>query len=62
MEGFTKKYNVHRLVYSECFPNPRDAVNREKRLRKWNRQWKIQLIESVNPDWKDRSETLIGMP
>jgi putative endonuclease len=37
-------------------------VNREKRLKKWNREWKIRLIESVNPDWNDLSESLIGMP
>ena len=62
VEGFTKKYGVHRLVYSECFPSPREAIQREKRLKKWDRAWKIQLIESVNPDWSDLSETLMDMP
>lgn len=61
-EGFTAKYNVHRLVYCETFAHPQDAILREKHLKKWNRAWKIELIESVNPGWKDLSETLIGMP
>lgn len=61
-EGFSKKYGVHRLVYDESCARPGDAVMREKQLKKWNRAWKIELIESVNPDWKDLSETLIGMP
>lgn len=61
-EGFSKKYGVHRLVYGESCARPGDAVMREKQLKKWNRAWKIELIESVNPDWKDLSETLIGMP
>jgi len=62
VEGFTKKYNVHRLVYCESFARPRDAIVREKRLKKWNHAWKVELIESVNPSWKDLSESLIGMP
>ena len=62
VKGFTKKYDVERLVYSESFARPRDAIEREKRLKKWNRAWKIQLIESVNPGWKDLSETLMYMP
>lgn len=61
IEGFTKKYGVHRLVYSESFPRPYEAIQAEKRLKKWNRQWKIRLIESVNPDWNDLSETLMEM-
>ena len=61
IEGFTKKYGVHRLVYCESFPRPYEAIQAEKRLKKWNRQWKIRLIESVNPDWNDLSETLMGM-
>ena len=59
VEGFTKKYGVHHLVYSECFADIRQAIDTEKRLKKWNRAWKIQLIESVNPEWKDLSETLM---
>jgi len=62
LEGFTKKYNVHRLVYCESFPRPRDAIQREKCLKKWNRAWKIRLIESVNPGWEDLSHTVMHMP
>ena len=60
--GFTKRYKVHRLVYCECFARPREAIQREKRLKKWNRAWKIQLIESSNPDWEDLYETVRYMP
>ena len=52
-EGFTKKYNVHRLVYYEEFSDIIDAIQREKRLKKWNRAWKIRLIQGVNPSWED---------
>jgi putative endonuclease len=62
VEGFTKKYNVHQLVYSETFARPQDAIQREKRLKKWNRAWKLQLIESVNPEWKDLYGTVMNMP
>ena len=51
--GFTSKYGVHRLVYIEYFDRVNDAIAREKELKKWRRQWKIDLIESVNPDWDD---------
>ena len=53
VDGFTKEYKVHRLVYYECFPRPREAVAREKRLKRWIREWKIRLIESVNASWED---------
>ena len=62
LEGFTKKYNVDRLVYCEAFSRPRDAIQREKRLKKWNRAWKIRLIESVNPSWNDLSRTVMYLP
>ena len=62
VKGFTKRYNVHRLVHCEFFARPRDAIQREKHLKKWNRAWKIQLIESANPDWNDLYETLRPMP
>ena len=62
VEGFTKKYGVHTLVYCESFARPRDAIQREKRLKKWNRAWKIRLIESTNPGWKDLYETVMYMP
>lgn len=58
VDGFTKRYGVKRLVYYELFTDPRDAIYREKCLKRWNRSWKIQLIKSMNPDWKDLYETL----
>jgi putative endonuclease len=62
VEGFTKKYSVDKLVYCEAFAQPQEAIQREKRLKKWNRAWKIQLIESTNPGWKDLYETVMDMP
>ena len=53
LSGFTAKYQVHRLVYYEMHETMEDAIAREKRLKKWNRQWKIRLIESANPEWID---------
>jgi putative endonuclease len=52
-DGFTKKYQVHRLVYFEQYDDIESAIIREKRLKKWNRAWKIQLIEKDNPQWDD---------
>ena len=57
--GFTAKYGVHGLVYYEQFRNPNDAINREKQLKKWNRQWKLELIEKENPEWRDLWEELV---
>jgi putative endonuclease len=51
--GFTNKYGVHRLVYYEQFFDAENAIRREKRLKKWNRAWKIRLIEQFNPNWDD---------
>lgn len=53
---FTAKYDVNLLVYYEIFQYINDAIKREKQLKKWNRQWKINLIEEENKDWKDLSE------
>ncbi len=50
---FTKKYRVTRLVYMELFDDVREAIAREKELKKWRRQWKVELIESANADWDD---------
>jgi putative endonuclease len=52
-EGFTKKYHVYRLVYYELHSDVYEAITREKRIKKWNRQWKINLIEQNNPQWLD---------
>jgi putative endonuclease len=53
VDGFSKKYGVHRLVYFEQFDDVENAIRREKRLKKWNRAWKIRLIEESNPNWED---------
>ena len=56
IEGFTKKYHVHKLVYFEAYSDPQIAIKREKQLKRWIRKKKIELIEAQNPDWKDLSE------
>jgi putative endonuclease len=53
VKGFTQKYKVHNLVYYEQTENVEAAIVREKRLKFWQRKWKIRLIEENNPDWKD---------
>ena len=53
-EGFTKKYGVHTLVYFELHQTMLEAITREKQIKKWNRQWKINLIERENAQWRDR--------
>jgi putative endonuclease len=56
--GFTRKYDVNRLVYFEEFPSILEARAREGMLKRWRRAWKIQLIEKLNPDWRDLSDQL----
>ncbi len=58
VDGFTKKYKVHQLVYYEIFEDINEAILREKQLKKWRRSWKIELIEKHNPDWKDLFDDL----
>jgi putative endonuclease len=53
IEGFTKKYNIHNLVYYEDVNDIHSALQREKQLKRWSRQWKIELIERFNPEWND---------
>ena len=53
VEGFTKRYRVHRLVWFEAHASMDSAITREKALKKWNRTWKIELIEKTNPTWAD---------
>jgi putative endonuclease len=55
-DGFTKKYEVKTLVYFELHADMYEAIQREKRIKKWNRAWKIALIEQGNPEWKDLSD------
>ena len=57
--SFTAKYNVTHLVRYEVFDDAENAIKREKRLRKWNRLWKMRLIEEDNPNWDDIYETII---
>lgn len=52
-DGFTKKYNVHNLVYFEQTTDAMSAIAREKKLKKWKREWKVELIEKENIDWRD---------
>jgi putative endonuclease len=56
VEGFTKKYNLWKLVYYEAADNIEGAINREKQLKNWHRDWKMNLIDQFNPDWKDLSD------
>jgi putative endonuclease len=51
--GFTKKYGVHQLVYFELAEDMLSAISREKQIKKWNREWKVALIERANPEWRD---------
>jgi putative endonuclease len=59
-ESFTKRYEVVRLVYFEAFDQIEQAIQREKRLKKWPRAWKISLIEKDNPDWIDLYPEIAG--
>ncbi len=52
-KGFASRYNIKRLVYYEIFEDVRMAIEREKELKKWRREWKIALFEKSNPDWRD---------
>ena len=58
VEGFTKRYCVHMLVYFETCEGFEGALLREKQIKKWKRQWKLDLIEKGNPDWKDLTEQI----
>ncbi|GLR99875.1 MULTISPECIES: GIY-YIG nuclease family protein [Bradyrhizobium] len=62
IESFTEKYDVARLVYFEQFDDPENAIKREKRLKKWNRAWKVRLIEQHNPNWDDLYPGMAGPP
>ncbi len=58
-KGFTARFNVDRLVYYETFEAPEQAISREKQLKRWRREWKVQLIEKDNPGWDDLFEGLL---
>ena len=57
--GFTSRYNLHRLVYCEWHEKIEEAIEREKKIKRWKRRWKIELIESINPAWNDLSTDLL---
>ncbi|MGB3810781.1 MAG: GIY-YIG nuclease family protein [Parvibaculum sp.] len=59
VEGFTKRYGLTRLVYAERHDDIGAAIQREKNMKHWRREWKVKLIHSINPDWDDLYESLI---
>ncbi len=59
VDGFTRQYGVHQLVWFEFHDNMESAIVREKRLKGWKRKWKLELIEGANPHWKDLSRLVI---
>jgi putative endonuclease len=58
-QGFTKRYGVQRLVYFELYEDMMSAIGREKQMKKWNRAWKLELIEKQNPAWRDLWEGIV---
>src|SRR5579863_9917214 len=60
VDGFSKQYGVHMLVYFELHERMEDAILREKQVKKWNRAWKLRLIEERNPQWKDLYDELVS--
>ena len=56
VDGFTKKYNIHHLVWYEIHESAEAAISREKQIKKWDRKWKLELIEKNNPKWNDLYE------
>ena len=59
VEGFTKRYRVHQLVWYELHETMQSAISREKAMKEWKRQWKLELIEKTNPAWKDLYESIV---
>jgi putative endonuclease len=60
VEGFTKRYHTHHLVYFELHSTMPEAIKREKQMKAWKRQWKVNLIEKENPAWRDLYSDIIG--
>jgi len=60
IEGFTKTYRVHNLVWFEKHESMESAILREKAVKEWKRAWKVELIEELNPKWQDLYDTLLG--
>jgi putative endonuclease len=61
-EGFTKSYGVHILVWYEFHHTAASAITREKQIKKWNRKWKLELVESNNPEWRDLYNEMLNNP
>jgi putative endonuclease len=59
VKGFTKRYNVHNIVWYELHENMNSAIEREKQMKEWKREWKIRLIEESNPNWNDLYDSII---
>jgi putative endonuclease len=59
VEGFSKRYQVHALVYYEVHNDVNEAIKREKQMKKWNRSWKIRSIEEKNPQWRDLYDDIV---
>jgi len=59
VEGFTKRYGVHQLIWYELHETMESAIEREKRLKEWKRKWKLELIERTNPNWQDLYHTIV---
>ena len=59
LEGFTDKCYLHKLVYYEVTENVESAISREKRLKNWKRQWKVELIDKFNPEWRDLYQEIL---
>ncbi len=60
VDGFTKRYRVHDLVYFEAHEDIQQAITREKQMKKWKRNWKLRLIEKTNPTWRDLYDEILG--
>jgi putative endonuclease len=61
IEGFTKRYGIHSLVWYELHERMESALQREKRMKEWARRWKVRLIEKMNPTWRDLYPSLLGL-
>ena len=61
IDGFTKRYGIHRLVYIEMHNTMDEAIKREKQIKRWRREWKLALIEKENPAWRDLYPELSGL-
>ena len=59
VDGFTKRYGVHKFVWYEEYEDIEDAIQREKNIKRWRREWKLDLIEQMNPSWRDLYEDFV---